>query len=59
MQFKFGSNEETDLTINQVMQQCKMYIATGRIAHDFGCDVIGIQYQQGMESFFTTAISSI
>jgi len=26
-----------------------MYIAAGRIAHDFGCDVIGIQYQQGLK----------
>ena len=26
-----------------------MYIAALRIADDFGCDVIGIQYQQGLK----------
>jgi len=26
-----------------------MYIAALRMAHDFGCDVIGIQYQQGLK----------
>jgi len=32
-----------------VKEQCKMYIAAGRIAHDFGCALIGIQYQQGLK----------
>jgi hypothetical protein len=49
MTFKLGSNEETDLTGNQVLQQCKMYIAALRIADDFGCSAIGIQYQQGLK----------
>jgi len=49
MQFKLGSNEETDLTENQILQQCKMYIAAMRIADEFGCDAIGIQYQQGLK----------
>lgn len=26
-----------------------MYIAATRIAHAFGCDAIGIQYQQGLK----------
>ena len=29
--------------------QCKMYIAAVRIADDFGCATIGIQYQQGLK----------
>ena len=33
MKFCFGSNEETDLTENQVLQQCKMYLA--------GCPISG------------------
>ncbi len=33
----------------QILLQCKMYIAALRIADDFGCDLIGIQYQQGLE----------
>ncbi|MBI1370103.1 MAG: fucose isomerase [Planctomycetes bacterium] len=49
MKFKFGPNEENDLTEWQVLTQCKMYIAAVRIAHDFGCDTIGIQYQQGLK----------
>ncbi len=49
MRFQLGSNEETDLTENQVLQQCKMYIAALRIADDFGCATVGIQYQQGLK----------
>jgi hypothetical protein len=49
MTFKTGTNEETDLTDAQILEQCKMYIAAMRIADDFGCDVIGIQYQQGLK----------
>ena len=32
-----------------MLEQCKMYIAALRIADDFGCDAIGIQYQQGLK----------
>src|ERR1051325_6931077 len=49
MKFATGSNPETDLTDDQVRDQCKMYIAAMRIADDFGCDTIGIQYQQGLK----------
>ncbi len=38
-----------DLTDHQIHQQCKMYVAALRIADDFGCDTIGIQYQQGLK----------
>jgi hypothetical protein len=49
MKFKTGPNHETDLTDQQILAQCKMYIAALRISDDFGCDVIGIQYQQGLK----------
>jgi hypothetical protein len=49
MTFHFGNNPETDLTLDQVLEQCKMYVAAARIADVFGCDAIGIQYQQGMK----------
>lgn len=49
MSFKFGKDPASELTLDQIIEQCKMYIAAGRIAHDFGCDVIGIQYQQGLK----------
>jgi L-fucose isomerase, C-terminal domain len=49
MRFATGPNPETDLTDPQVLEQCKMYIAALRIADDFGCDTIGIQYQQGLK----------
>jgi hypothetical protein len=49
MNFHFGPSEEEDLTENQILQQCKMYIAAVRIAEDFGCSTIGIQYQQGLK----------
>ena len=47
--FHFGTNEETELTERQVLLQCKMYIAAVRIADEFGCESIGIQYQQGLK----------
>lgn len=49
MRFLTGPNPETDLTDDQIHQQCKMYIAALRIADEFGCDTIGIQYQQGLK----------
>lgn len=47
--FHFGNDEATELTEAQVLSQCKMYIAAVRIADDFGCAAIGIQYQQGLK----------
>ncbi len=49
MQFRTGPDPETDLTDGQILEQCKMYVAALRIADDFGCDTIGIQYQQGLK----------
>ncbi len=49
MKFATGPNPETDLTDDQILGQCRMYIATVRIADEFGCDAIGIQYQQGLK----------
>lgn len=49
MQFNWGTDDATELTREQTLEQCKMYIAALRIAADFGCDTIGIQYQQGLK----------
>jgi len=49
MRFLTGPNPETDLTDDQILDQCRMYVAALRIADDFGCDTIGIQYQQGLK----------
>jgi hypothetical protein len=49
MSFRWGTNEETELTEAQTLAQCKMYIAALRIADEFGCSTIGIQYQQGLK----------
>ncbi|HLA83918.1 MAG TPA: fucose isomerase [Thermoguttaceae bacterium] len=49
IKFVTGKNEATELTDAQILIQCKMYIAAMRIADDFGCDLIGIQYQQGLK----------
>jgi hypothetical protein len=49
VQFDFGKDTATELTLDQVLEQCKMYIAAVRIAGEYGCDVIGIQYQQGLK----------
>ncbi|MFM7291531.1 MAG: fucose isomerase [Planctomycetia bacterium] len=49
MTFHFGKHEATDLTRAQVLAQCRMYVATVRMAARFGCDCVGIQYQQGLK----------
>ncbi len=49
MRFHLGKDEASDLTEHQVIQQMKMYVAAVRMADRFGCDVIGIQYQQGLK----------
>ncbi|HWQ55955.1 MAG TPA: hypothetical protein VN442_19870 [Bryobacteraceae bacterium] len=49
MRFATGPDATRDLTDAQILDQCKMYIAALRIADDFGCDTIGIQYQQGLK----------
>jgi hypothetical protein len=49
VKFDFGKDASTDLTLDQVLDQCRMYIAAVRIAHEFGCDAVGIQYQQGLK----------
>src|SRR5882724_10705493 len=49
MTFHLGPNEKKDLTVRQVLWQCKMYVAALRIADEFGCESIGIQYQQGLK----------
>lgn len=49
VKFITGKDEKVDLTDKQIHEQCKMYIAAVRIASEFGCDAIGIQYQQGLK----------
>lgn len=49
MRFLTGTDEANELTDKQILGQCKMYIAAIRIASEFGCDAIGIQYQQGLK----------
>ena len=49
MKFELGSDHDTELTKEQILRQCRIYIAAVRIADDFGCDLIGIQYQQGLK----------
>jgi hypothetical protein len=49
MKFQIGTDEAVDLTEQQILQQCKMYVAAVRLADEFGCAAIGIQYQQGLK----------
>lgn len=49
MVFKLGTDPVNELTVEQILDQCKMYIAAVRMADDFGCATIGIQYQQGLK----------
>ena len=49
MKFRTGSDPKTELTDDQILEQCRMYVAAVRIADEFGCAAIGIQYQQGLK----------
>jgi len=49
LRFNIGKDEKSELTDAQIHEQCKMYIAAVRMAAEFGCDAIGIQYQQGLK----------
>ncbi len=49
LRFITGTHPDVELTDAQIRLQCKMYVAALRIADDFGCDCIGIQYQQGLK----------
>lgn len=49
MHFVTGTDEGTELTDAQIREQCRMYVAVVRIADEFGCDAVGIQYQQGLK----------
>jgi hypothetical protein len=49
MTFDLGSDPTTELTDDQITEQLKMYVAAMRMADFFGCDAIGIQYQQGLK----------
>ncbi|MBS0208283.1 MAG: fucose isomerase [Planctomycetes bacterium] len=49
LKFHTGTDPQTELTDEQIHQQCKMYVAALRLADDFGCATIGIQYQQGLK----------
>ena len=49
LKFHFGKDEQTELTKDQVLAQCRMYVAACRLADEFGCETIGIQYQQGLK----------
>jgi hypothetical protein len=49
LRFVTGPNHADDLTDEQIHKQCKMYVAAVRLADDFGCHAIGIQYQQGLK----------
>ena len=49
MKFVYGKDPKKELTPDQVLEQCKMYVAAVRIGDRFGCDAVGIQYQQGLK----------
>ena len=49
MTFHLGTDPASELTEAQVILQCRMYVAAVRLADTFGCEAIGIQYQQGLK----------
>jgi len=48
MDFQWGDDPATDLTRDQVKEQCAMMIAMARFAERFGLSAVGVQYQQGL-----------
>jgi hypothetical protein len=48
MRFTFGTDPATELTRDQVLEQCAMLIGLARFAQRFGLSAVGVQYQQGL-----------
>jgi hypothetical protein len=48
MKFQFGADPVTELTREQVLEQCAMLIAMARFTQRFGLSSIGVQYQLGL-----------
>ncbi len=48
MAFQWGTDGSTELTREQVKEQCAMMIAMARFADRFGLAAVGVQYQQGL-----------
>ncbi|MCJ8294589.1 MAG: hypothetical protein MJK15_09300 [Colwellia sp.] len=49
MDFRFGTDDKTELTTEQVLEQCAMLIAMARVYKRFGLSCVGVQYQQGLK----------
>lgn len=49
MDFRFGTDAATELTREQVLEQCAMMIAMARVTRRFGLTSVGVQYQQGLK----------
>lgn len=49
MTFMFGTDSATELTREQVLEQCAMMIAMARFVKRFGLSGVGVQYQQGLK----------
>lgn len=49
MDFRFGEDGRTELTREQVKEQCAMMIAMARFVQRFGLTAVGVQYQQGLK----------
>ncbi len=48
MRFQWGKDPARELVREQVLEQCAMLIALGRISQRFGLSAVGVQYQQGL-----------
>lgn len=49
MTFHYGTDKKTELTREQVLEQCAMMIAMARFTKRFGLTSVGVQYQQGLK----------
>lgn len=49
MTFHYGTDGATELTREQVLEQCAMMIAMARFVERFGLTSVGVQYQQGLK----------
>ncbi len=49
MTFHYGTDPATELTREQVLEQCAMMIAMARFVQRFGLSAVGVQYQQGLK----------
>ncbi|MBS0417905.1 MAG: fucose isomerase [Proteobacteria bacterium] len=59
MTYRTGADPERDLTTEQIIQQCKLYIAALRLADELGCEAVGMQCQPEFDDLTARLLNNV